>query len=97
MEITTQIKCEVFQLPEAERDEVRYMGDEQGIPQACSAEITAETGAPYTIVSPLSPYALGTELWQDLRKRANGRDFSDVFSATIDWDANTITVREVQE
>lgn len=87
---TTDIKCKVY-APKVGK--VKY-GDEVGIPHATDAETSFELGVNYTICSPLSPYALGTEKWQMLCEKAAGRDLSDVFEARIDFKANTIAVFE---
>jgi len=86
---TADIACEVY---EPMVGKVSYGPEEIGIPQKTHSEEEAEFGWKYTVVSPLSPYALGGMLWQMLCANAEGKSLSEVFEADVDFEAKTITV-----
>jgi len=86
---TTHIRCKVY---EPMAGKVSYGYEEVGIPQKTDAETEAEMGWKYTVISPLSPYAIGSMLWQMLCANAGGKTLSDVFEACVDFKANMITV-----
>ena len=86
---TTSIRCEVYE-PMAGRVDYRY--GEEGIPQPADIETRHEMGCDYTIVSPMSPYAVGWSNWRKIEALAEGRAFDEVAEATVNWVNRTITV-----
>jgi hypothetical protein len=85
---TSAIKCKVY-APMVGK--VQYF-DREGIPKIEPLETQFEIGSKYTVVSPLSPYAIGWNNWQKLVDGAGGRDLADVYKAEVDFDQKTITV-----
>ena len=87
--IETPIVCRVYQ-PMVGK--VMYGKNEIGIPQTTEPEVQAEMGWLYTIVSPLSPYAVGKTIWQKLCEMAGDLALSDVFTTEVNFNTNRITI-----
>jgi len=87
--IETAIVCQVYK-PMVGL--VMYAKDEIGIPQVTDPEVEAEMGWKYTIVSPLSPYAVGKPIWQKLCEMAGDLALSDAFTTEVNFNTNRITI-----
>ena len=87
--IETPIVCRVYK-PMVGK--VMYGKNEIGIPQVTDPEVEAEMGWKYTIVSPLSPYAVGKTIWQKLCEMAGDLALSDVFTTEVNFNTNRITI-----
>ncbi len=90
----TKITCELY---EPKIGKVSYTNGRVGIPQKTTPEEEAEMGWKYTVVSPLSPYAIGWKNWESLCDNSGGKGLAEVFRAEVDFEKKTITVYKKEE
>ena len=93
--IKTSILCEIKDM--ASYENVKYHGNEQGIPQLLSEEelyaLRGEGLKDYTIISAFSPWAIGWRVHEMLNVIRGDKYFDDVFDVDIDFDNKTVTFK----